>query len=238
MPGPRSLTTEFATSLGAAIAAALAVAIVWSRAEPSRHGTAALGIAAASALLVTPLFAPRDSPIRRAIWCALLVGAALAAGLVLAGPARPWPSVPLTATTAFAWSVAIGWAATLGAAAGDGRSPGEASRWAVLAVGLLLALVPLWAGPALAQIGSDSALARGLLAINPMVAVASSAGYDVLRSPWFYRHSVLGSLRLRYPGAAETALIDLILIMIPVVVPALGSRRGPVYSKTHVETLL
>ena len=76
-----------------------------------------------------------------------------------------------------------------------------------------------------------------LLAANPLVAISSAAGYDVLRSPWFYRHSVLGSLRLRYPGPAELAVIDAILLLLPLL-PALAWRRLTVYPKTHLETLL
>jgi len=139
----------------------------------------------------------------------------------------------LTGMTAFAWSMAIAWAATLGAG-----SAAESVRWSALSVALLLALAPVWAGPALVEIGSDSGLARALLTANPLVAVSSAAGYDVLRNPWFYRHSVLGSLRLRYPGPAEIAVVDAILLLIPLLVAALNSRRGPVYPKTHLETLL
>jgi hypothetical protein len=231
-------SNEFAISLCAAIAGALTLAIAWYRADAARHGGAALAMAAAAALLLTPLFAPRAAPIGRACWCALLVAACTVGALILAVPDWSWPALLLTAITAFAWSVAIAWAASLGTAAGGRADTGEAMRWAVLAVVLLLAFAPVWAGPALAQVGSDSRLARALLAANPLVAVSSAAGYDVLHSPWFYRHSVLGSLRLRYPGAAEIAVIDAILLLIPVLVPPLSARREPVYPKTHLETLL
>ena len=218
----------------AAIAGALTLAVVWNRADASRHGGAALAMAAATALLVTPLFVPRSSLVARACWCALMVLGSIAGILVLAVPDWPWRALLLTGTTAFAWSMAIAWGASLGT---GGRGE-EAARWSALAVLLLMALAPVWAGPLLAQIGSDSGLARALLAANPLVAVSSAAGYDVLRSPWFYHHSVLGSLRLRYPGPGEIAVIDALLLLIPLLLPALTWRRGPGYPKTHLESLL
>jgi hypothetical protein len=237
VPEAKVSVPEFAISLCAAIASALTLAVNWHRADAARHGGAALAMAAAAALLLTPLFAPRTPPVGRACWCALLVLASIGGALTLAAPDWSWPALLLTATTAFAWSTVMAWAAALGAD-GAGGGAGESLRWSVLAVVLLLALAPLWAGPALVEIGSDSRLARALLAANPLVEVSSAAGYDVLRSPWFYRHSVLGSLRLRYPGPAEIALIDALLLLIPVLVPLRSWRRGPAYPKTHLETLL
>jgi hypothetical protein len=236
VPEVKSPSAEFTVTAIAGIAAALTLAVAWTRADASRHGGAAVAMAAATALLVTPLFVPRSSLIGRACWCALLVLGSMAGILVLAVPDWSWRALLLTVTTAFAWSMAIAWGASLGA--GTGVRGAEAARWSALAAALLLALAPVWAGPALAQLGSDSGLARALLAANPLVAVSSAAGYDVLRSPWFYRHAVLGSLRLRYPGPAEIAAIDAILLLIPVLVPALTSRRGPMYPRTHLESLL
>jgi hypothetical protein len=233
VPEAKAPIPEFAISLCAAVAGALTLAIAWHRSEAARHGAAALAMAGAAAILVTPLFAPRTSLIGRACWCALLVLGSMVGALVLGVADWAWPALLLTVTTAFAWSMTIGWAASLGA----GRAA-ESARWAALSIALLLALAPVWAGPALVQVGSDSGLARALMSANPLVAVSSAAGYDVLRNPWFYRHSVLGSLRLRYPGPAEIAVIDAILLLIPLLVAALNWRRGPLYPKTHLETLL
>jgi len=60
-----------------------------------------------------------------------------------------------------------------------------------------------------------------ILGSSPLVHLASAAGYDLLRSPWFYGHSSLGALQVDYPGtgvivfASVAAALLLTLAAVP-----------------------
>jgi len=61
-------------------------------------------------------------------------------------------------------------------------------------------LLPVWLAP-LAVLFSDPGLVTDLIvALNPLSAFAVALDVDYLRLPWFYEHSVLGSLRYDYPA--------------------------------------
>jgi hypothetical protein len=107
----------------------------------------------------------------------------------------------------------------LGAPPAIGR---EWSFWSVTALLWLLAGTPLWLGPvadlaARTHTGAPTAI----LAVSPLVHLATASGYDLLRSQWFYGHSSLGALQVQYAGITTlllgyaAALAALTLLMIP-----------------------
>ena len=84
----------------------------------------------------------------------------------------------------------------------------EAAR-AVLATALTaLGALPLWLGPVAAARGGESAVGGLALLCSPLVHLAAAADSDLLRIPWFYSHTVLGSMRFEYPDSVATAICD------------------------------
>jgi hypothetical protein len=77
------------------------------------------------------------------------------------------------------------------------REPGAPAR-VTLAVVLLAGAAPLWAGPLAEQV---EPVARLVLVTSPLTLLATLAGHDYLRDPWFYAHSVFGALRVEPPSA-------------------------------------
>jgi hypothetical protein len=218
-----------ALALGAAVAGVAVVLAAVARGAAPLGGPAVLTIATGAAVLLTPLFAPTlPSTARRAAWCAALVAGAVAGAALVAPRALALPPLAVVATTAFAWSYA---AATC---LGSGREP---IRLGVLATLILLCAAPLYLGPWVARLGSDSAGAQALLSASPMVELAAGAGCDVLRSPWLYRVSVLGSLRFSYPATGELLLVSAALCLVPSAVrlAAASARRHP-FLKSRLET--
>jgi hypothetical protein len=222
LPAPARFLWELAC------ASAAVLAVLWALGPEARSvsGPAGAATGALLAVVLAPLFVPCARPPERALWCALLVLLAVAAGLWFGRPGALAPRVLLTLATAFAWAYAID--AVLGALtrAGSGAAaatlkPGTA-RCVLLALVLLVTAAPVWLSPWLAQLGSDSPLARGVLLASPLVQLATAAGWDVLRSPWVYAHSVLGSLRFDYPSLSTLALIDATLCL----APSLASRAS------------
>jgi hypothetical protein len=212
LPAP----ARFLAALACAGAAVLVLLLALGPQARAVSGAAGAATGALLAVVLAPLFVPRARPPERALWCALLGLFAVVAGLVLARPGALALRVLLTLATAFAWAYAID--AALGALtrAGSGAAVQVGTaRCALLAFVLLLTAAPVWLSPWLAPLGSDSPLARGVLLASPLVQLATAAGWDVLRSPWIYAHSVLGSLRFEYPSLRALALIDATLCLAP-----------------------
>jgi len=62
-----------------------------------------------------------------------------------------------------------------------------------------LTLAPVWAGP-LVELAGNPGWLRGLvIAASPLTALSVAIELDYLRTPWFYAHSALGSMRYDYP---------------------------------------
>lgn len=171
--------------------------------------------AAACVYALAPLFAPAAAfrrPLRLAMplaWCAAM---AVVAGVLaaLAG-ARP-ETLPAIGGAVLAMTAV----SQLAAAALTARSAERfAQRWLPCVLQTLALSMPLWLGPLAELRGSRSELGAWIVTLSPLSHLASAAGCDYLRTDWFYRHSVLGSLRFEYPtlpavlaayGAAAAAL--------------------------------
>ena len=79
----------------------------------------------------------------------------------------------------------------------------------LVAVGLLTA-VPLWAAPLAELTAQRQWTVDAIVAVSPLTYVALAADFDYLRTAWFYRASVLGTLRYEYPDfIAATAVYAL-----------------------------
>jgi len=80
-----------------------------------------------------------------------------------------------------------------------------AARQIVLSVTIALMLAPLWLGPLAEISGNSPLLSNTIVSVSPLSVIATSLDFDYLRTRWFYRYSVLGSLRYEYfpwPGYA------------------------------------
>jgi hypothetical protein len=68
-----------------------------------------------------------------------------------------------------------------------------------VAIGLVtLFALPIWLGPIAGAAGNPMLLTNLIVAASPLSALAVALDLDVLRTNWFYQHSVLGSLRYEY----------------------------------------
>lgn len=156
--------------------------------------------AAACVYGLAPLFAPAATfrqPLRLAAslaWCAATAVVAVAlAALAGTGP----ETLPAIGAAVFLMTTV----SQLAAAALTGRSAELlAQRWLPCILQALALSLPLWLAPLAELRGSRSELAAWIVTLSPLSHLASAAGCDYLRTDWFYRHSVLGSLRFEYPA--------------------------------------
>jgi hypothetical protein len=73
----------------------------------------------------------------------------------------------------------------------------RARQIVVIGLASLFAL-PIWLGPIAEAAGNPMWLTNLIVAASPLSALAVALDLDVLRTNWFYQHSVLGSLRYEY----------------------------------------
>jgi squalene-hopene/tetraprenyl-beta-curcumene cyclase len=199
----------------------------------------ALPAAAGAAVALAPLF-----------WGGGGGLAELAAWCVAAGSLGPlWASValPIFATAALRTAaVATAWIALchapLWARAQSGRgaagAPESASRLEPMRAALVIGLLLLGAAPAwLDPVASASAASRtaGALALDssPLVHLAVATHADLLRAPWFYAVSTLGSSRFEYPGYASVLGADGLLALLAWLAAAVWIRRRAQTRPSH-----
>lgn len=77
----------------------------------------------------------------------------------------------------------------------------------VFALAGLAGGAPVWLGPIVERAADMQVLADLLIAISPLSYLAVIADFDYLRTPWFYEHSVLGSIRYSYPNPWVLAVV-------------------------------
>ena len=199
------LTDGRARGLALALLAAASAAVALT-ALPRADLSPAEALTAGAAIVVflAPLFAPlRCRPAALIAWAGGAGALGVLIGALLAAPR----AVSFAHIVAVALLSAALLFVVLGLAGRAARCVGE--EFARLAsVGLLAvaSAAPLWLGPLALESGSDGRVASGLLALSPLVHLAVAAGADLLRSPWFYAHTSLGSLRFDYPAASILAL--------------------------------
>jgi hypothetical protein len=85
-------------------------------------------------------------------------------------------------------------------------------RQIIFTVLAILFSTPIWLGPLTEQTGNTPGLTSVIVGVSPLSALAVSLDVDYLRTDWFYRHSVLGSLRYEYPSWISYALIYMTFI--------------------------
>ena len=77
---------------------------------------------------------------------------------------------------------------------------------------ITLLATPVWLGPLAEISGNELWLTNTIVAISPISLFAAALDLDVLRTSWFYQHSVLGSLRYSYPSWGVTVIVLAILM--------------------------
>jgi len=85
-------------------------------------------------------------------------------------------------------------------------------RQIIFTVLAILFSAPVWLGPLTEQTGNTPGLTNLIVGVSPLSAFAVSLDVDYLRTGWFYRHSVLGSLRYEYLSWTAYALIYMTFI--------------------------
>ncbi len=76
----------------------------------------------------------------------------------------------------------------------------------------ILFAMPVWLGPLAEQTGHLPGLPNLIIGASPLSALAVSLDIDYLWSSWFYKHSVVGSLRHEYVSWSTYVLIFTIII--------------------------
>lgn len=87
-----------------------------------------------------------------------------------------------------------------------------AARQSVFSLTAALLLAPLWLGPLAELSGNKPMLSNLIVGISPLSVIATSLDFDYLRTSWFYKHSVLGSLRYEYFSASSYMLALIAII--------------------------
>ena len=88
-----------------------------------------------------------------------------------------------------------------------------------------LLATPVWLGPLAEMSGNWPWLTNAIVAISPISLFATALDLDVLRTSWFYEHSVLGSLRYAYPSWGATVAVLAILTCLTLTPKFLKRKR-------------
>jgi hypothetical protein len=104
------------------------------------------------------------------------------------------------------------------------RSALSAAGFALLVI-VLISTQPIWFGPVINSIPNSSLLIQSSLLINPFVSVASTVGFDILRTDPFYQICPIGQLRFEYPSYWSSALFNLLVALAIFGLSAIGIRR-------------
>ena len=86
------------------------------------------------------------------------------------------------------------------------------ARQIVFMVLTILFAMPVWLGPLAEQMGHLPGLPNWIIGASPLSAFAVSLDIDYLWTSWFYKHSVMGSLRHEYLSWSAYVLIFTIMI--------------------------
>jgi len=85
-------------------------------------------------------------------------------------------------------------------------------RQIIITVLVILFSAPVWLGPLVEQTGNTPGLTNLIVGVSPLSALAVSLDVDYLRTSWFYKNSVLGSLRYDYLSWTGYVLIYMTFI--------------------------
>jgi len=150
---------------------------------------------------------PGAHPLARAVapwfWALLAAGACTVVGIsgsadALTGLAVSW--TVFCTVVLFASAVMII----------PGRDPAWGpERLSIVLIAALMMLSPLWLAPLAEAAAPDRTVANLAIALSPLTYLSAAADYDYLRTPWFYGHSAIGSLRYDYPPPVVYAAVCL-----------------------------
>ena len=199
------------------LAAGLACGVIGAPVDELQPSAARLLVTAVVAVLA-PLFwpgcagTPAATVVRIVAWS--VVAAAVAALLLLLVPgSAPQPPVRVAAACAMLLCLLLpvhALAGVLGSGAGPSGAepaPAQSLHGTAIAFGLAgwLAL-PLWLGPVAELVSAHHPAAiDAVVGASPLTHLALASGNDWLRIQWFYQHSNLAALQVRYPGPAAAA---------------------------------
>ena len=87
------------------------------------------------------------------------------------------------------------------------------ARQIIFTILAILFALPIWLGPLAEQTGNSPGLTNLIVGASPLSALAVSLDIDYLRTSWFYKNSVLGSLRYDYVSWSAYVIILTVVIM-------------------------
>jgi hypothetical protein len=105
----------------------------------------------------------------------------------------------------FLWSLSQLLAAVL---AGNGHT-----RKPLLLFSVFIISAPVWLGPLVDVYQPDDNTINGIISVTPLTHFSVAAGYDYLRSEWFYQNTPFGSLHFSYPGLISITAGYLLLVI-------------------------
>jgi len=215
----------------AALAAAMIGALTVAFGHSSLSAPESYTAAGALAVLLAPLFVPvsprAGAPLRLIACAAAAALLVVSAGFLLAPRAIPVAGVAAVGAVTFAIVLASSAALLLLSRSNlvRGRAAAlEAGRFALVGTIAFAGSAPLWLGPVASGSPGREAIADTLLAASPLIHLAVAAGADLLRSPWFYEHTSVGSLRFSYPQPWLATLVYL-MVAAALCIPALRYRQ-------------
>ncbi len=167
--------------------------------------------------LLAPLFWPGVAltPARTAwrvvVWSAAAAMLAAAALRATGQAMQPYPKILLSCAVLMlmllvAHALAAALESRLRSGAADAQGARETAGRTVALALVLLASLPLWAGP-LAELvsGRHGWAVDAVIGVSPLTHLAVASGNDLLRNQWFYQHANLAGLQFAYPGLVEVA---------------------------------
>ncbi len=203
----RRQAAAFAACLAAPLGLGLAVCVGlyadprwWRLPALARDAAAGLTLAANTAGLMC-LCAAAEPSRRACCWAAVSIVSSYLVLAAMAGRATPAVWLPAHGVMAVAAAAVVASRAAAGRllphpldAAGLSLTTVAATLTAVLALGPALPPVPVW-------------LIDLLLRVNPVVAVTSAAGVDLLHTDVFYRLAPVAHWQFVYPGTAASVAL-------------------------------
>ncbi len=101
----------------------------------------------------------------------------------------------------------------------------ENARQFILVLFIALLAAPVYLAPIAELSGNLPWLTNAIVAMSPLSVFAVALDIDILRTSWFYEHSVLGSLRFSYPSWSTCVVTMSTLLSLTILPNLLINRR-------------
>jgi hypothetical protein len=164
------------------------------------HGQIMALSAAITACVAAVLFAPQRQSTQLTWFKATLIDAAVVTVIfvitVLATQGDVMQMLPLARAVVTCFLLVVLGISILAMTAGKA----ETNRQFVTVILVAIVAAPIWLAPLAEFSGNSRWLSDGIVAVSPLSAFAVALDLDILRTGWFYEHSVLGSMRYNYPA--------------------------------------